>query len=270
MTEQLALIPERPVAGKDRVIALAELPPDEELYGDPPSASMVASVRNYGVLQRILLIEGRDGYVVAAGRNRIKAARAAGLSHIPARIFPAGWTPAAVLTLIENGERRRNPVADLVAIEDLIAHGADKAAICAATGLPPQVVDARLRLHNLIPALRTALYDGRIRISVAERAAKLSPDRQEVLAARLGESGKLRVRDVQEASQVAAREAVQTLPAELFAPRSWSENAEVLVNQLRQCVPTDVVRVHALLDELADLFAQHESTGGIDEYTYVG
>lgn len=98
MTQQLSLIPEKLVTPKARKVILTELP--EDLMGPEPEPEFIESVRKFGILQPIGLVEG-DPYQVAFGRRRLRAARALELISIPALIYPQGWTPASVLTLIE-------------------------------------------------------------------------------------------------------------------------------------------------------------------------
>ncbi len=111
MTQQLNLIPDKLVTPKARKVILTELP--EDLLGPEPEQGFIASIQKYGFLQPIGLLEDGDRYQVAYGRRRIRAARMLGLISIPSLIYPLGWTPAHVLTLIENTHRTDNLAANL-------------------------------------------------------------------------------------------------------------------------------------------------------------
>src|SRR6476659_5981516 len=47
---------------------------------------LTASVRRHGVLQPVVVRAVGDGYQLVAGERRLRAARAAGLARIPARV----------------------------------------------------------------------------------------------------------------------------------------------------------------------------------------
>jgi len=246
---QTTLLPLVHREGDVRVVALDALPEDAMLRGDPPARSMIESVRALGVLHPIILIDTEHGYEIAAGRNRIKAARAAGLTTIGARVFPHGYVNAAVLTLVENEQRRANPLADLHALEQLLATGADEHAIFRATGMAAPVIRARLKLANLQPALRQALEQGAIRVSVAQDAARLGPVQQARLVERLASAGRLTAKDVIAASRAQAADVVDQLPMTLFTEPSPSDRVRGAIAQLRTLAGDDPVSSR-LLDEL--------------------
>jgi ParB/RepB/Spo0J family partition protein len=179
MTQQLSLIPDKLVTPKARKVVLSDLP--EDLMGPEPDPEFVESVRKFGILQPIGLVEG-DPYQVAFGRRRIRAARAIGLISIPAQIYPQGWTPASVLTLIENKHRKDNLPAQLDAIATLRL-SATPEEICIAVGMTqPELAQAIKMLDALVPELRDAMRDGRIKATTAKQAAKLPIEQQQELA----------------------------------------------------------------------------------------
>ncbi len=72
-------------------IPLDTLPSNEELSSQDPDAGLVASVRDLGILEPILVTQQWDGsFKVAAGVRRIKAARAVGHRIIVARVLEDG------------------------------------------------------------------------------------------------------------------------------------------------------------------------------------
>jgi ParB/RepB/Spo0J family partition protein len=179
MTEQLSLIPEKPISPKARKVVLSELP--EDLIGADPDIEFIESVKKFGILQPIGLIDG-DTYAVAFGRRRIKAARAAEHISIPALIYPQGWTPASVLTLIENRHRTDNLPAQLDAIATLRL-SATPEEICVAVGMTQAELSKAIKMLNeLAPELREAMKEGRIKATTAQKAAKLPVEHQQALA----------------------------------------------------------------------------------------
>jgi ParB/RepB/Spo0J family partition protein len=182
MTEQLSLIPEKLITPKARKVVLTDLP--EDLIGPEPEPEFIESIRKFGFLQPIVLLEHDNIYQVACGRRRIRAARALGLISIPAQIYPLGWTPASVLTLIENTHRKDNLPAQLDAIATLRLTATPEE-ICTAVGMTHQELNQAVKmLDALVPELRDAMKEGRIKTTTAKQAAKLPVEQQRALAER--------------------------------------------------------------------------------------
>src|SRR6266536_3723718 len=157
--QQLKLVPDTIEQGVLRSVTLDQLP--KQLPGDPPSQPFINTVRDFGVIQPIILIEGSQGFTVCGGRNRIKASRLLGLTEIQAIVYPDGWVSPSSLALIENAHRRQNALSDLLAITDLAASGYDDEAISTQLGISKRTIKARLRLRNLAPELAQALNEGK-------------------------------------------------------------------------------------------------------------
>jgi ParB family chromosome partitioning protein len=181
-----------------RVVETAELTPMDLA----PTDRMVASVRRYGVLAPVLLEErvDEDGVVSLAivdGNRRVNAALQAGVERIPAIVFSQADPEAmAAMTLIANTLRSRNAISEWQAVEHLGDLGNDAEQIMHITGLTKASLETRLRPSAMHPDLRRALLDGRLNVTVWERAGKLPPESQQRLADVLEEKGGLRLADV--------------------------------------------------------------------------
>ncbi|SHH30716.1 ParB/RepB/Spo0J family partition protein [Tepidibacter thalassicus] len=75
------------------------------------------SIKNYGVLQPIVVKKEDDGYMIIAGERRFRAAKMAGLKEIPAVIKNLPLKDIMEIALIENLQRE-----DLNAIEEALAY----------------------------------------------------------------------------------------------------------------------------------------------------
>jgi len=98
-----------------------------------------ASIEQHGFFSSVLLEQQPDGsYRLIHGARRLQAARQAGLSQIPAQVYPAGkFSPAQVwLSQINENERRKNlnPIEKALAYKRLRSGGqpgqGDIAAVC--------------------------------------------------------------------------------------------------------------------------------------------
>ena len=72
---------------------------------DDALAGLAESIRQHGVIQPILVTETIDGYQLVAGERRVRAARAAGLEHIPAVVRQLADRQQLELALVENLQR---------------------------------------------------------------------------------------------------------------------------------------------------------------------
>jgi ParB/RepB/Spo0J family partition protein len=257
MPEQLSLIPEKLTSPKARKVILTELP--EDLSGSEPEPEFIETIRKYGFLQPIGLVQNGETFQVAYGRRRIRAARSLGLLSIPALIYPLGWTPASVLTLIENTHRQDNLAAKLEAINTL-RKSATPEEICTAVGISqPELNKAIKMLNELAPELIEAMREGRIKTTTAQKAAKLPVEQQKALA----KQDMIKAKDVAQYQPAPPTKTAELLPESVSSePRttedtldetplesvtsqgkvskqSWKLQAKPLIAQLLQVVPAD-------------------------------
>ncbi|MBQ1846775.1 MAG: ParB/RepB/Spo0J family partition protein, partial [Clostridia bacterium] len=85
-------------------------------------AELTESIRTRGVIQPILVREAGDGfYIIIAGERRYRAAKAAGLTEIPAIIMDISEGDAAEISLIENIQRQDlNPMEEAAAYKAIM------------------------------------------------------------------------------------------------------------------------------------------------------
>ncbi len=105
--------PERALVDLD-LDRIAPNPRQPRAHIEPEAlAALAASIRADGVVQPVVVREGADGrYELIAGERRWRAARAAGLTTIPAIVRSAGDGDSLLLALVENVVRE-----DLNAVE---------------------------------------------------------------------------------------------------------------------------------------------------------
>ncbi|MCO4768395.1 MAG: ParB/RepB/Spo0J family partition protein [Deltaproteobacteria bacterium] len=86
-------------------------------FAEEPLAELVASIKEKGVIQPILLRPVDGGYEIVAGERRYRASCKAGLRTIPSIVRRMGTTESLELALIENLQRE-----DLNAVEEAEAY----------------------------------------------------------------------------------------------------------------------------------------------------
>ena len=216
------LLPSGPVESTLAEVEIADILYDD--IGPEPSRELVENIRVRGVRTPVTVLREDGVYRLVAGRRRLLAALKCGMSYIPA-IIESGESLASA-ALSDHALRRENPAADLKHIESLLDLGYSDKQIAQATGLTLGTIRSRLRLRDLHPALREALDEGAISMSVAEQARKLPLVEQEALAIQLDQDGKLTTRDVNERRHVQIGEAVTALPADFLGDEPSTPQTE--------------------------------------------
>ncbi|HET8626504.1 MAG TPA: ParB/RepB/Spo0J family partition protein, partial [Thermomicrobiales bacterium] len=117
-------------------------------------AELAASIREFGILQPLVVREGEllpDGtqqFVIIAGGRRRAAAEQAGLSHVPVLVRDEDGPRVRVLQLIENLQREDlNPIDEALAFQELMElEGLSTVQLAARLHITEQTVRDRLRL----------------------------------------------------------------------------------------------------------------------------
>lgn len=133
---------------------------DEEQLGE-----LAASIAVHGVLQPIVVHALADGtYELVAGERRLRAARMAGLTTVPAVLRETSDAELLELALVENVQR-----ADLNAIEAALAYrelidrfGLTHEAVARQVGKSRVAISNALRLLDLATETQQAIVEGRI------------------------------------------------------------------------------------------------------------
>jgi ParB family chromosome partitioning protein len=134
-------------------------------FDDAETAELAASIALHGVLQPIVVRATADGaYELIAGERRLRAARIAGLTHIPAVVRESAGEDQLELALVENLQRQ-----DLNAIEEAAAYRElidrfelSHDEVARKVGKSRVAISNALRLLDLTAETREAIADGRI------------------------------------------------------------------------------------------------------------
>jgi ParB family chromosome partitioning protein len=134
-------------------------------FDDTELAELAASIASHGILQPIVVRAAVDGgYELIAGERRLRAARLAGLTDVPAVVRDSTANEVLELALVENVQRADlNPIEEASAYRELIDRfGLSHEAVARQVGKSRVAVSNSLRLLDLAPETRQAIVDGRI------------------------------------------------------------------------------------------------------------
>lgn len=133
---------------------------DEEALNE-----LAASIRNYGVIQPILVCPKDGGrYELIAGERRLRASKIAGLSFIPAIVKKFTESEMAEIALIENLQREDlNPIEEARAYRALMEnYGFTQEELADKLGKSRPVIANSLRLLSLNPVVVEMVETGRL------------------------------------------------------------------------------------------------------------
>lgn len=187
-----AIIPEKTqevLASETRPIAIAEIRPNpfqpratKEGENSTSFQELVASIKEKGVLQPVVVRRRRDGYELVMGERRWRAARQAGLETIPAIVRTVDNSEMLEMALIENIQRQDlNPVDEALAYKALAEQfHLTHEDIARRVGKDRSTITNALRLLTLPFKVRDALAAGQITSGHARALLALSSRREQV------------------------------------------------------------------------------------------
>ncbi len=185
-------------------------------FDEASLAELAESIREHGIIQPLTVRKLSSGYYqIIAGERRWRAARAAGLTEVPAIVIEADDRKAAELAMIENLQREDlNPMEEAAGFQSLIDHyHMTQEEAAARVGKSRSAVANALRLLGLTPAVRRLVEEGGLSAGHARALLPLPAAIQE-RAAEAVVSGGLSVRQTEAlAKRLAAEKKEKPLPA---------------------------------------------------------
>jgi ParB family chromosome partitioning protein len=160
---------------------------------------LASSIEKHGLIQPIIVRQGKSGYELIAGERRWRAARKAGLREIPAIIREVSAEENALFALIENVQREDlNPLEEAQAYHGLMKdYGLTQEEVAKSVGKSRPYIANTVRLLRLPEKVRRYLAEGKLSAGHANAIGSLAEDEAKVkLADRIAESG-LSVREAE-------------------------------------------------------------------------
>lgn len=172
---------EKPVELPIAVIKTAPGQP-RKIFDETSLAELAQSIREYGILQPLVVSHSGNDYHLIAGERRLRAAQSIGLHIVPVVIRQTDDHERLAVSLIENIQRvDLNPMELADAYRRLIddfnmTHQqlADK------LGKSRPWISNMLRFHNLIPEAQSALREGLIDITRAKLIVALTDPAEQI------------------------------------------------------------------------------------------
>lgn len=125
---------------------------------------LAESIKNYGIIQPLLVKENGDSYIVVSGERRLRAAKIAGLEKVPAIIKDVDEEIADKISLIENIQREDlNPIEEAKAFRYLLdEYNLKQEDLAKEIGKSRQYVGNTIRLLNLDSRVIDLILNGEL------------------------------------------------------------------------------------------------------------
>jgi ParB family chromosome partitioning protein len=145
------------------------------------------SIKEYGVLEPIVVTHRENGFMIVAGERRYRASLLAGLEGIPARAIEADDDLVEELALLENIQREDlNIIEEGKAYQRLLDRGWSLKHLAKKLGYKKTgPIEDRVSLLNLAPMYQELVIKGDINPSQAYELSKLPEDKQDVVYAKI-------------------------------------------------------------------------------------
>lgn len=148
-------------------------------YDPKTMEELTQSIRTRGIDTPIIVRQAGDYFELAAGHRRCRAARAAGLTAVPALVRVLDDDAFVELLNVDNLQRENiDPLDEALGFQQLLDIGRSKEAIADRVSREVSYVVGRLKLLQLGNAAREALQRGLVPVTHAIEIAKLPPEQQ--------------------------------------------------------------------------------------------
>ena len=207
-------------------------------FDEAALASLAESIKTHGVVQPILVRRRGEEFELIAGERRWRAAKMAGLTHVPVLVKDVADEDLLEIALIENIQREDlNPIEEAQAYKRLIENvGLTQEALATRVGRDRSYITNYLRLLRLPDDLQQLVKEGRLSTGHARTILGLShEDLQRRLARQVIEGG-LSVR----ATEVLVQKATADRPARTVRPQTVDPNIRAAESKLRRALGTQV------------------------------
>ncbi len=264
-----------------RNILLDHITPNPEqprmTFDEDALSELSASIREHGVLQPVLVRPTGElhRFQLVAGERRWRAARAAGLTEIPALIEELDDETALEIGIIENLQREDLSPLEEAMIYDRMTHdhGYSVRKLAQKLGKDKGYIENRLRLAGAPTEIKQLVSLRKDTLSHAYELLKIEdPKKRRRLAEQVasGELSLVKLREKIEGKPAAPVAPLRAAPAPTEESQTVDEDASV-APRVRDSAPSDDSLVAAkqsfsdALDSLADALGSTETLGEIGE-----
>lgn len=191
-----------------------------------PTSAFVESVKELGIIHPPLLCKKGNKYAVLSGRRRVLAAKQLGYKEIRVRVVEGisySMAKASYLTIAAQKQHKPNPIAELMAIKNMIEKGYSYDEIQSALGLTKQEVEKVMLLGTLPDSIQKGIQAGSVSVSTAHSLSKLDKKYINELTKVFSDTGRLKMSDVNNVKKVNREKSIQDTMKQVLPNMSFDE-----------------------------------------------
>jgi len=165
-------------------------------FSDDEMEELSRSIKEQGIIQPLLVREDDNGYELAIGERRLRAAKMAGLSHVPVIVKSITDSDLLEMSIVENIQREDlNPMEEAEAYNMLITEfDLTQDQVAVRVGKSRSAVANFLRLRQLPEQIKISIMDGALSMGHARALLGAKTSAQQNAAWRAVVSKELSVR----------------------------------------------------------------------------
>jgi len=170
-------------------------------FDDEKLQELADSIRQYGIIQPLVVQKKDSYYQLIAGERRWRAAMIAGLKEVPVVIKDYNEQQVMEIALIENVQREDlNPIEEAMAYQQLIQeYGLKQEEVASRVSKSRTVITNSMRLLKLDPKVQQMLVENRISNGHARALLAIENPKAQIQLAEKIEKDNLSVREIEKA-----------------------------------------------------------------------
>lgn len=211
-------------------ISLIDNNPDQPRKNFDPTAikELATSIKEYGVIQPIILKKNGARYIIVAGERRFRASKLAGLKVIPAIVRDYTDNQVKEIALLENIQREDlNPIETARAMKELLTlYGWTQEVLADKLGKSRPVVANYVRLLSLQPEVVKMIESGKLSAGHARSLVVVEDPRVQLKLAEQAVNKKITVRDMEKAVK------------DITNPKAKAKSKQVMSSEMQEFLNT--------------------------------
>ena len=188
---------------RETMIKITDIEPNREQprrkFNEDSLQELADSIKQYGVLQALLLQKKGKSYEIIAGERRWRAARMAGLKEVPAIVKDYSSQEVIEIALIENIQREDlNPIEEAMAYQKLISeHKLKQDELAERISKSRTAITNSMRLLKLCPKVQEMLIEEMISSGHARALIPIEDAKEQEIVAQKVFDEKMSVRETE-------------------------------------------------------------------------
>lgn len=228
------------------LLAVKEMYPNKfqprRIFEEEALAELAQSIKQYGVLQPVVVRKTMEGYEIVAGERRWRASQLAGLKEIPVLVKEYTDGEMTEIALIENIQRENlNPIEEAFAYRRLMEEfGLTQEEVAKKIGRSRSLIANTIRLLNLDSIIQAYVSRGTLSMGQARPLLALENKELQIEAAEMIIAEDLSARDAEElvkrlaaASKGERKKVKEEQPQEFFVVEAQDRLKMILGTQVR-------------------------------------